>query len=205
MPAKHAEDLRQTYADVAAGYANHNANNVDERMLSKFVRTLPQHSRVVDLGAGTGRDSRWLVAHGMNVTMFDLSSDMLVLAHQNVPEAALIQGDMTEMVFPDSSFEGVWASASLLHLTREEAKLVVHKIYKMLTSGGVFYCLLKKGRGEEEVIEDKYGKPMKRFFTFYTREKVKRLLEDGGFQAVTVAESKSASGQEWVDALGYKV
>lgn len=204
MPAKHARALTQTYAQVAEGYNQRNADNLDAGTLQKFAAELPTGATVLDLGCGHGRDSRWLVDHGFQVTMFDLSPEMLELAKAKVPEATAIQGDMTEMQFEPSSFDGVWASASILHLTKSEAKKVIQDVYQILRAEGAFYCLLKKGEGEVEINDDKYGTPMTRFFAFYQEQEVQELLQNIGFAEIQVWSSKSQSGQEWVEAIARK-
>lgn len=204
MPAKHAKDLQHTYAQVAQGYESKNAENLDVVNLQRFVKKVPTNGRILDLGCGHGRDSRWFADQGFDVTMFDLSSDMLAIAQRKVPEAIVVQGDMTEMQFRPESFDGVWASASILHLTKEEAKRVIREVFRILKSGGTFYCLLKKGEGEAHVTDDKYGIPMSRYFAFYSPDEVRQLFEKEEFRNVEVWSSQSGSGQAWVEAMGYK-
>lgn len=204
MPATHAQDLKRTYSQVAKGYEQRNADNLDTESLQKFVKKIQKGGKILDLGAGNGRDSQWLADRGFEVTMFDLSPDMLKIAQQKVPTAKVVQGDMTEMEFAADSFEGVWASASILHVTKQEAQAVIKKVFKMLKDNGQFYCLLKKGEGEFELEEDKYGQPMKRFFAFYSQDEVEDMIKAAGFTILDSQVSQSSSGQEWVDLWAEK-
>ena len=51
MPAQHAQDLKQTYAQVAAGYEEKNKDNLAREALEAFVDNLPKHAKILDLGA----------------------------------------------------------------------------------------------------------------------------------------------------------
>lgn len=171
MTAQHSKVLSQTYAHIAATYETRNVPETISPELIRtrefFAETLPQRSNILDLGAGNGRDSEFFSNYGHETTLFDLSSEMLELAKKRVPNGTFIVGDMTDLPFKDSEFNGIWASLSLLHLTKAETKSVLEKIHAILKPNGLFYILLKKGEGEKTVEEDKYGITTQRFFSFY--------------------------------------
>lgn len=45
-------------------------------------------------------------------------------------------------------FDGIWACASLLHVTMEVMPDVIRRLYKALKEDGVLYASFKKGDGE---------------------------------------------------------
>lgn len=204
MPATHLHDLKKTYAKIAQGYEHSHQGDIDAKELEEFLTHMPKHSKVLDLGAGNGRDSRWFADHEVDVTMLDMSPEMLEIAAKKVPEATVVQGDMTEMSFENESFDGVWARASLLHLTKEEGAKVVKKVFEILKNGGMFFCLLKEGAGEKEVVDAKYGQEAKRFFSFYTKEEAEKLLQQIGFINIESATKVGKSGISWVQITGLK-
>ncbi|MBD3258583.1 methyltransferase domain-containing protein [candidate division GN15 bacterium] len=69
---------------------------------------LPQGSRILDVGCGTGRHSVGLAAHGYDMTGLDLSDGMLAEAQKAADAAGVsvnwMQGDATEMTF-DGDFD----------------------------------------------------------------------------------------------------
>jgi SAM-dependent methyltransferase len=56
------------------------------------------------------------------------------------------------MLFDDldahDAYDGVWASACLLHVPREELEAILGRIYRALKPSGVFYASFKIGEGE---------------------------------------------------------
>ena len=72
----------------------------------------------------------------------------------------------------DERYDGIWASSSILHLTREELTDVFRKLARALVSKGTLYTSFKYGTEETE----RNG----RYFTDMTEDKVRHLLEQTG-------------------------
>ena len=66
-------------------------------------------------------------------------------------------------------FDGIWASASLLHLRSAETNGVLRKTAAALKNGGVLYASWKYGSGEKYRDE--------RFYSDYTENDIPALLE----------------------------
>ena len=71
---------------------------------------------------------------------------------------------------PEGLFDGIWACASLLHLTQDEAKAVMKKLAAALKEKGVFYVSFKYGTFS--------GERNGRFFTDMDESSFDALLED---------------------------
>ncbi len=203
MPAIHSRRLQEEYARIASEYAATNATNIDERALKEFAIALPSKAKVLDLGCGTGRDAEWFVQRGFEVTLSDLSQEMLWFAQQRVPTATVVCQDMLDISFQENSFHGVWVNGSLHHVTKAEAQEVVSRLYALLQEDGIVYICVKKGKGESEIVQEKTGYTTKRFFSLYSQLEAKRLLETAGFRFVLVRNSKMRHAQ-WVHVYGKK-
>jgi ubiquinone/menaquinone biosynthesis C-methylase UbiE len=202
MPSLHAEELKKEYQRIAGGYAKRNARIQDFpdvlASAKKFVTMLPKKAKVLDLGCGNGRDAEWFASRGFEMTLFDLSDDLLAFAKKRVPSATILQGDMTDIPFELGSFEGVWANASLLHLTKEELKAVLQTIYKIIVPGGILFASFKKGSEEKYLEEAKYDTVTKRFFSLVDIVEIRDLLADVGFQNLKIEEIGEYSAQPWI-------
>jgi SAM-dependent methyltransferase len=66
-------------------------------------------SRVLDLGAGTGKGTRTLVALGLEAIALDPSEGMLSILRERVPGATALQGVATSIPLPDNSVDAVIA------------------------------------------------------------------------------------------------
>ncbi|MFD1692220.1 hypothetical protein ACFSHR_13950 [Azotobacter chroococcum] len=50
----------------------------------------------------------------------------------------------------EALYDGIWACASLLHLSPAEMPEALARLWRALKPGGVFYCSFKLGQGERE-------------------------------------------------------
>src|SRR3989338_11580752 len=140
-------DLITVYADLAKYWGTDIAKfdwGLGE--LEKFVSLVKQSGgkKVLDLGCGSGIQSKQLFQAGLEVVGLDLSPEMIREAKKRVPKGKFIVGDMTEMVFPIESFDGVFAQASLLHIPKKLIPEVLGSIHKILRTKGILYLALKE-------------------------------------------------------------
>jgi SAM-dependent methyltransferase len=75
--------------------------------ISWLIGDRPAGSRVLDLGAGTGKGTRTLVALGMRTTAVDPSEGMLARLRPTVPEATVLVGDAESIPLDDGAVDAV--------------------------------------------------------------------------------------------------
>ncbi len=98
-------------------------------------------SRVLDAGCGFGQ---WLMAmaqHNENVVGLDASGGRVKVARMLADEldcddASFLQGELTNLPFPDGSFDGVFCY-SAIHLA--DYRLALLEFARILSSGGIAY------------------------------------------------------------------
>lgn len=111
-----------------------------------FIERYRTHSKplsVLELACGTGQVAVQLAQAGHEVTGFDLSDDMLVLANERMEDEgvtfSLIQGDMREIGQIDQFDLCTCFSDSLCYLDNElDLQAVFDGVYKNLTADGLF-------------------------------------------------------------------
>lgn len=115
----------------------------------RFAKLLSPGARVLDAGCGSGRDARAFLALGFQVTAFDASPRLAALAreHTGLPVEVRTFQEVTWR----EAFDGIWASASLLHVPRAELPSVMRRLRDALVPGGVWHLSFKYGAGEREV------------------------------------------------------
>lgn len=134
-------------------YYNQNANDfyastIDADMSlwrDEFERLLPDGGRILDAGCGSGRDSKAFIQHGFSVVSIDASKEMCKLASELTGQEVWTMR-FDEMNFEDE-FDGIWACASLLHVSSEELPFILQKMRRALDKGGVMYASFKLGNG----------------------------------------------------------
>jgi ubiquinone/menaquinone biosynthesis C-methylase UbiE len=149
----------------------------------RFIELL-QGKDMLDLGCGAGDHSVYFSQQGLNVTCIDLSEEMIKLCRQKGLDKAFVM-DIENLAFENNSFDGIWATASLLHVPKAKIEDVVQSLHGLLRNNGVLYVCVKEGEGER-LMDDKHYEGTKRFFAFWTQEE---LLNMFGKQ-FTVIESK---------------
>ena len=111
----------------------------ERQVLERYFARL---GRVLDLGCGTGRTSRFLQAAGHQVVAIDYSEPMIRKARENcagLPIEFLIM-DARRLEFPDASFDyALFSFNGPDYLHPEAARLeALREIHRVLKPGGVF-------------------------------------------------------------------
>ncbi|MEI7028131.1 class I SAM-dependent methyltransferase [Paenibacillus sp. y28] len=158
-----------------------------------FHTRLQQEGAVslLEIGAGTGRDSLFFAQTGYEVTSSDLSPRMVQLCREKGLQAEVM--DFYKMTYPDGRFDAVYALNCLLHVPKADIVKVLLEIRRVLRPGGLFYMGVYGGPDSEGVWEEDAYEP-KRFFSFYTDRSVQDVvgsfLEPVYFRVIPLAEGK---------------
>jgi 2-polyprenyl-3-methyl-5-hydroxy-6-metoxy-1,4-benzoquinol methylase len=104
--------------------------------------------KILDAGCGSGRDSLAFLERGYDVTAIDASARLGALASK------LLDRPVLQMTFQEiawrQEFDGIWASASLLHVPRSEIDDVLGRLARALKPGGAMFLSFKHGNREGE-------------------------------------------------------
>lgn len=111
-----------------------------------FTALLPDGAKILDAGCGSGRDTKHFLDAGYRVTAFDASSEMVRLASAYTG-IEVLRMTFQEMRF-NAEFDGIWASATLLHLPKSLLPQALSNIARALRPGGVAYISFKYGSEE---------------------------------------------------------
>ncbi|WNI26374.1 methyltransferase domain-containing protein [Streptomyces sp. ITFR-16] len=119
------------YERAFAGSAAHRAS------LEQLLKLLAPHSRVLDVGSGTGRPTaETLTGAGHEVLGIDVSPVMVDLASRQVPEAEFRCADVRELALEEGSFDAVCIYFSLLQMSRAEQTELLRAVGRALRPGG---------------------------------------------------------------------
>ncbi len=177
----------ETYDKIASGYsAGHFAHFWIEEF--DFYKSIIHGKKVIDLGCGAGRDATVFVENGFDYTGIDASEGMLKVARGRVPKGRFQTMDFSKTIFHDGEFDGFWAAASFLHIPKKDVPEVLQEAKRITKNGGVGFISVKERNGMDEgmIDENKYG-GISRYFSFYTQDEFKNLLEQNGFSVVKMS------------------
>ena len=173
-----------------------------DRMIARLVDELPPGARVLDLGCGSGVPSTKLLAERFEVVGVDFSIAQIDKARVNVPNGTFIVADLTEVDFPDDSFDAVTAFFSLDHVPREEHAKVLAGVARWLVSGGIFLAVFGLN-DDADWTGEWLGVPM--YFSSHDPDTTRRMLSEAGFELLIdeVVEMREPEGPEsflWIIA-----
>lgn len=207
--SKIKSNLRHVYDDLAEywgkDFSLHDWGRVE---LKEFANKVKKNGgrKVLDLGCGSGIQSQQLFGEGLAVVGLDLSPKMVKEAQKRVPQAEFVIGDMINMFFAKESFDGVYARASLLHIPKKLIPKVLKSINKILKNGGILYLAVKEGEDEGEVVDERHGREVKRFFSFFREPEVLDLLDEAGFEISKKSRSqRTKNSTMWLQFFAKKV
>ncbi len=107
-------------ADVYVARNRRNASGEMARHFEQFARFVPHGGLVLDVGCGPGQHSLELLRRGYRTLSLDLSRGMLHEA-QKAGASDLALADMRRLPIASASADGLWVSASFLHVPRADA------------------------------------------------------------------------------------
>lgn len=117
----------------------------------KFLKYLPEKAKILDAGCGVGRDTKYFLSKGYDVSAFDASEKMIELACKETG-VKVMHSTFQELNF-ENMFDGVWAQASLLHIPYDMTREIYQKIHRSLKPNGIFYASYKYGDSYMETPE----------------------------------------------------
>lgn len=110
---------------------------------TRFLSNIPERSKILDLGCGSGRDSKLFAHLGHFVTPVDGSPELCkkAAAYTGLPVRCLLFEDLDY----NAEFDAVWACASLLHVEKEKMQHVLNLVSNALKENGILYVSYKYG------------------------------------------------------------
>ena len=143
--------------------------NVDmHQAQDRFLRLLDENASILDFGCGSGRDTKYFLDQGYQVTATDGSAELCRLA------SAFTGIEVKEMLFQElddmGTYDGIWACSSILHLSKIELLPVICKMCMALKGSGVIYTSFK--------YSDFEGVRNGRYFTDFTEDSFKEFIAE---------------------------
>lgn len=134
----------------------------------KFLNRLKPGVSILDFGCGSGRDTKYFLESGFQVDAIDGSSELCKIASEYTGL------EVKQMLFQEldsiGKYDGIWACSSILHLPKNELKLVLRKMGTALKENGIVYTSFKYGDFE--------GERNGRYFTDFTIEIFAEFIQD---------------------------
>jgi SAM-dependent methyltransferase len=116
---------------VAADYERHRPEYPEEALYWAANQVgIEDGARVLDVGAGTGKLTRGLVALGYDVVAVEPGGPMLDQLRQAVPEAEALEGSAEGIALADADVDAAFAAQAFHWFDRERAVPELHRVVR---------------------------------------------------------------------------
>ncbi|MBE5950550.1 MAG: class I SAM-dependent methyltransferase [Lachnospiraceae bacterium] len=185
-------------------YYNENAKEFCEGTLqadmsqyqAMFLNYVKPGGHILDAGCGSGRDSKVFSDLGYQVTAFDASEEICKFASEYL--GRMVECRRFEDVTETDCYDGIWASASLLHVPKKDLPEVLGRFRRALKADGILYASFKYGDGECMRGE--------RRFSNFTEEQARTLFNEAGFAVIEFALTgdvrEGREAEKWCNLVG---
>ena len=155
--------------------------------LVRFHGYLPNAGRILDYGCGPGTSAAYLAKEGHIADAFDASKKMVAYAQKHSGVTAW-QATFDQFNAQDT-YDGIWASFSLLHAAREDIPAFLQNIHTAIKNGGMLYIAMKLGSG-------RHRDDLQRLYTYVSEVELRTWLTDAGFDWIdhTTGETPGLDG-----------
>ena len=188
--------------EYAAGLAEPTA---DQRgVFDGFAGLLENGARVLEIGSGSGRDALLLEERGLSVRRTDITPAFVRLLCAAGYDATRLDPLVDDLTDPDrdAPYDGVWASASLLHVRREDLPAVLANLASVTREGGVLHLAVKEGDGARFSVHGSVPGP--RHFTFWRADALRSVLADAGWEVRSLVRSPGRRDETWLDVTAMR-
>ena len=155
---------------------------------------------ILDTGCGTGKN---LESIREKITPYSFGFDISPYAAKYWPKRGLKHmclASINEIPFREESFDAVYSQSSLLHIAKREFLQTLKGLLKVLKKGGVLYFNVKFGEGETFLADKRYGN-VKKFFSFFSKEEIEKLVKKLDVELLSISIRKDISSYDTNDLI----
>ena len=161
------DDTKIYYQENSLEYFQSTISVDVSSLYDHFIKYVPVGSRILDLGCGSGRDTKAFLNKGYVVDAIDGSAELCKLASEYTGVQVKCM-DLRQLAAV-GEYNAIWACASLLHVSYKDLPNVLSRIESALVVSGIVYMSFKYGNFE--------GIRGERYYTDMTPERMAVLLE----------------------------
>ena len=190
--------VRQSYAERAFEYVAalgdvDSMDPLDVNLLTDWGMNI--HGPLLDAGSGPGHWTELLRSLGCDVTGLDIVPEFVDSARQRFPLATFETGNLLDMPFESSRFDGILAWYSLIHMTPKERRAALREFSRVLKPKGTLLIgafLGQQGVSFSHAITEAF---------YWSEAGLVTYLESAGFQVSSVDTRDSEGRRPHISVL----
>lgn len=186
------------YEQNALEFCENTINADMSKQYQMFLNYMPQGGTILDLGCGSGRDTKAFMALGYSVVAIDGSQSLCRLASAYTGQE--VQCKSFDELNDIAAFDGIWACASLLHIKKRDMLGMLQRLSTALKKDGILYTSFKYGKTERA--------EQMRFYNDYTEKELDGLFcRESGLECIewcVTADARADRQDKWLNAISRK-
>ncbi|MGQ7847051.1 class I SAM-dependent DNA methyltransferase [Granulosicoccus sp. 3-233] len=180
------QETMNYYNTNAALYGNHAPDPAGDFVAyrSRFIQRLKPGSRILDLGCGGGHASQAFLENSHDVVALDGSVELAKIAAQRINRDVIVK-DFSDLDYR-SEFDGVWAAASLTHVSLDCLQDVLERVCRALQPQGLLCASFKCAETDWRDTEG-------RFYSAIRSDTLSQFARQAGLQVESIEVSEGLS------------
>lgn len=168
--------------------------------IKEIFKMIPKGSNVLEVGAADGETSKYIHELGFNVTPSDVADDFLNAIKKNGLNP--IKFNILIDNFKDK-YHAIFCWRVFVHFTIEDSLNALKRSYDALENNGLFILSVinrecKKVDSEWMDFPDVYHLGENRYFNYYSKEEMVKIILNTKFKIKNFHEITSKSGIKWL-------
>ena len=171
-----------------------------EKLIKESFSSLPEHSKVFEIGSGDGSNAKFIESLGFNVTASD-TSEAFIEATRRLG-LKTIKFDAIEDEFPEKYF-AIFCWRVFVHFTKEDALTIIQKAYDTLEDNGVFVFNAinretKTTDNEWVDFEGEYHMGVERYYNYFRKEDLDDIIKQTKFKIEDFHTEGGDNNNKWL-------
>jgi 2-polyprenyl-3-methyl-5-hydroxy-6-metoxy-1,4-benzoquinol methylase len=143
--------MSTSYDQIASQWIKHRTQlpPLDQTLFDAFIKQLPKHAHLLDLGCGSGFPiHKLMLDNGFSLLGIDSSKALLKHAQTHLPQGCFELQNLTDIKLT-RTYQGIILWDALFHLPRHEHAPLLQKAFAALEPNGVM--ILSSGGSETDI------------------------------------------------------
>lgn len=168
--------------------------------LKDSFQSLPENSKILEIGAADGVNSKYLESLGYNVTASDIAEDFISASKNNGLNT--IKFNILEDNF-NEKYSGILAWRVFVHFTEEDIFDALNKSYENLETNGilVFNVINRETRDVDNEWVDfsnEYHMGVERYYNYFSKETLDNIILKTNFKIQDFHTEGGDNNNKWL-------
>lgn len=154
------------------------------KIIKRHLNGLSKDAKIFEIGSASGRDAKIISSLGYkNIIVSDVASPFLKKLRDEGFDPIkfnIVTDDFSEQ------YDMIYCWYVLAHLTKDEAKEAIKKMFNALKDGGKLMISVRHKEGSEGEWTKSQASGLKRYFSYWELDEFKKFLEECGYRNIEI-------------------